>query len=60
MPKSLVKWKTKKGKEIDQCTEYLDEFRRKVVNSEEPLKRATRLATADNAVDFGPKKEAKY
>lgn len=36
---------------------YLDEFRRKVVNSEESLKRAARLATAGNAVDFGPKRD---
>lgn len=41
----------------ESARKYLDEFRRKVLNSEDPLKRAARLATAGNAVDFGPKRD---
>lgn len=36
---------------------YLDEFRGLVEESNEPLLRAARLATAGNAVDFGPSRE---
>lgn len=41
----------------ESAREYLGEFRELVLKSEYPLERAARLATAGNAVDFGPSRE---
>jgi uncharacterized protein with ATP-grasp and redox domains len=46
-----------KRKSNSGARQYLDEFRGLVKKSDEPLLRAARLATAGNAVDFGPSRE---
>ncbi|MCF7890970.1 ARMT1-like domain-containing protein [Candidatus Bipolaricaulota bacterium] len=50
-------YRDQKEESNESASKYLDEFRRRVLNSEDPLKRAARLATAGNAVDFGPKRD---
>lgn len=50
-------YRDQKEKSNETARKYLDKFLRKVLNSENPLKRAARLATAGNAVDFGPKRD---
>jgi len=50
-------YEEQKRKSNRGARQYLDEFRGLVQESEEPLLRAARLATAGNAVDFGPSRE---
>ncbi|MFW6071382.1 MAG: damage-control phosphatase ARMT1 family protein [Candidatus Bipolaricaulota bacterium] len=49
----------RKQKELsnDVARKYREEFRKLALESENPLERAARLATAGNAVDFGPDRE---
>lgn len=55
--KTFDPYRDQKVKSNESAIKYLDEFRKKVLNSEDPLVRAARLATAGNAVDFGPKRD---
>ncbi|MBS3788311.1 DUF89 family protein [Candidatus Bipolaricaulota bacterium] len=55
--KTFDPYRDQKVKSNESARKYLDEFRKKVLNSEDPLERAARLATAGNAVDFGPKRD---
>jgi len=50
-------YEEQKRKSNSGARQYLAEFRELVQESEEPLLRAARLATAGNAVDFGPSRE---
>ena len=50
-------YEEQKQKSNSGARQYLAEFRGLVEESEEPLLRAARLATAGNAVDFGPSRE---
>lgn len=50
-------YEEQKRKSNNGARQYRDEFRDLVQGSEEPLLRAARLATAGNAVDFGPSRE---
>ncbi|MBS3793177.1 DUF89 family protein [Candidatus Bipolaricaulota bacterium] len=50
-------YKEQKTKSNNEALKYFNEFDRMVDNSQDPLNRAARLATAGNAIDFGPRRE---
>lgn len=49
-------YKEQKSTSNDEALKYFNEFDRMVDNSSDPLNRAARLATAGNAIDFGPQR----